>query len=61
MARPMTESEMLNTVGGEAITISGILAIMAIAVMAVVAYKLFQSGGQRQAKVELPGGFTFVW
>lgn len=61
MARPMTDEEMRQTRGGEAITISSVLAIMAIAVMAVVAFKLFQSGGQRQAKVELPGGFTFVW
>ena len=61
MARPMTEGEMQRTVGGEAITLSGILAIMAIAVMTVVAYKLFTSGGQRQAQVKLPGGFSFVW
>lgn len=61
MARPMTEAEMRETRGGEPLTISSVLAIMAIAVMAVVAFKLFQSGGQRAAKVELPGGFSFTW
>lgn len=61
MGRPLSEKEMKGVVGGEAVTLSGILAVMAIAVMAVVAYKLFRSGEARQAKVELPGGFSFVW
>lgn len=57
----MSLVEMENTKGGEAITISTILAIMSIAVMTVVTYKLFKSGSQRAGKVTLPGGFTFNW
>jgi len=57
----MTLEEMSETKGGEAITISSILAIMSIAVMAVVTYRLFKSGTNRAGKVSLPGGFTFSW
>ena len=61
MAKPMTPEEKRAVKGGEARTLTGVMAIMSIAVMTVICYKLFQSGGSRQAKVTLPGGFSFVW
>lgn len=44
---------------GEAISLAAVMALMAIAVMAVVCYRLFKSGGGGSAK--LPGGWTFTW
>lgn len=56
--KELTTAEMINTKGGEAITISAILALMAIGIVAVVAYKMFFSS---EGKTQLPGGFTFQW
>ncbi|MFA6830498.1 MAG: hypothetical protein WCR67_07370 [Bacilli bacterium] len=56
--RIMSSEEMEETVGGEAITLSAILALMAIGLTAVICYRLFFSGS---GKTTLPGGFTFQW
>ncbi len=57
--RKLTCEEEMNSVGGEAITLSAIMALLAIGVVAVVCYKMFfaKDGG----KVVIPGGFTFQW
>lgn len=57
--RKLTVQEEENAIGGEAITLSSIMALLAIGVVAVVCYKMFfaKDGG----KVALPGGFTFQW
>lgn len=59
--KKLSDEEMKEVQGGEAITLSSILAIMSIAVVTVVTYRLFKSGGKRAGKVQLPGGFTFTW
>lgn len=56
--RELSLQEMQTLQGGEAITLSAILAIMAIAVMAVVVYRMFVSSDGSAA---LPGGFKFTW
>lgn len=56
--KEMTLTEMGQTKGGEAITISAVLALMAIGLVAVVAYKMFFSS---EGKTQLPGGFVFQW
>lgn len=56
--RELSLQEMQTLQGGEAITLSAILAIMAIAVMAVVVYRMFVSSNGSAA---LPGGFKFTW
>lgn len=56
--RELSMEEMQVLQGGEAITLSAILAIMAIAVMAVVVYRMFVSSNGSAA---LPGGFKFTW
>lgn len=58
---PLDENQMASVRGGEPVTLSSVLAVMAIAVMTVVVYKLFRSGEERAAKVSLPGGFSFAW
>lgn len=57
--RKLTSEEEERVVGGEAITLSAILALLAIGIVTVVCYKLFVSHGD--GKVVLPGGFTFSW
>lgn len=54
----MSESEMRNHYVGEAITLTAVMAIVAVAVMAVVVYRLFRSG---KGGVSVPGGWKFSW
>ena len=49
---------MKNIKGGEAITLTAIMAVLAIAIVAVVCYRFFISP---KGKVDLPGGFKFEW
>jgi hypothetical protein len=57
--RKLTYEEEQEAKGGEAITLSAVMALLAIGIVAVVCYKMFfaKDGG----KVALPGGFTFQW
>ena len=57
--RKLTAEEEMQTIGGEAITLSAMMALLAIGIVTVLCYKLFfaKDGG----KVALPGGFTFQW
>ncbi len=57
--RKLTVEEERQTKGGEAITLSAMMALLAIGIVTVLCYKLFfaKDGG----KVALPGGFTFQW
>lgn len=51
-------TEEKETVGGEAITLTAIMAILAIGLVTVICYKLFFS---EKGKTTLPGGFSFSW
>ena len=53
---PLSENELESTCPGEAITLAGVLAIMAVAIVAVIVYKLFIKD---TGKVKLPGGYSF--
>lgn len=44
--------------GGVAITLAGVLAVMAIGILIIVAYRIF---GSDKGKVVLPGGYQFQW
>lgn len=57
--RELSLEEEKMTTGGEAITLSAIMALLAIGLVTVVCYKLFFSKGS--GKVTLPGGFIFQW
>ena len=54
----LTKEECQNYYVGEGITLAAVMAIAAIAVMAVVVYRLFMSG---KGSAAIPGGFKFTW
>lgn len=54
----MNTEEMQNHYVGEAITVTAVMAILTVAVMAVVVYRLFRSG---KGGVTVPGGWKFSW
>ena len=54
----LTPDEMQNHYVGEAITITAVMAILTVAIMAVVIYRLFRSG---KGGVTVPGGWKFSW
>lgn len=54
----LSETEMSQTFVGEAITVTAVMAIVCIAVMAVVVYRLFRSS---KGNVTVPGGWKFSW
>ena len=54
----MTLEEMANQRVGEAITVTAVMAIITVAVMAVVVYRLFRSS---KGGVSVPGGWKFSW
>lgn len=54
----LTLDEMENHYVGEAITLTAVMALVAVAVMAVVVYRLFRSG---KGGVTVPGGWKFSW
>ncbi|MBR0439411.1 MAG: hypothetical protein IJK27_01440 [Bacilli bacterium] len=54
----LTKEECDNQKVGEAISLTAVMAIAAIAVMAVVVYRLFMSG---KGGATIPGGFKFSW
>ena len=54
----MTLEEMENHRVGEAITVTAVMALVTVAIMAVVIYRLFRSG---KGGVTVPGGWKFSW
>ena len=54
----MSSDELKNHYVGEAITLTAVMAIVAVAVMAVVIYRLFRSS---KGGVNVPGGWKFSW
>lgn len=56
--RVLNNEEMISIKGGEAITLTAVLAILAAAIVAVVVYKLFLSS---KGSTTLPGGWKFTW
>lgn len=56
--RILTQNEMVNTYGGEAITVASVMAVLCAAVIAVVIYRLFMS---KKGSATVPGGWKFTW
>ena len=54
----MTTDELENEVSGAAVTLTGVLAVLAAAVIAVVVYKIFLS---KKGTAQIPGGWKFTW
>lgn len=56
--RLLTKTELLSHKPGEALTITAVMAVLVIAVMAVVVYRLLKSDN---GSVKVPGGWSFNW
>ena len=56
--RILSDDEMANVHGGEAITVASVMAVLCAAVMAVVIYRLFMS---KKGTTTIPGGWKFTW
>lgn len=57
MKNKLSTKEMKNIVTGE-IALATVMAICAIALMAVIVYKLFMSN---EGTSQVPGGWKFTW
>lgn len=57
MKRELTEEECKNIQTG-AVTLTAVMAICAIAIVAVVVYRLFMS---KEGSSTIPGGWKFTW
>ena len=57
MKRELTRQEQQEIITGE-ITLAAVMAIVAIAIAAVVVYKLFMSN---KGTTAMPGGWKFTW
>lgn len=58
MKEKLTDQQLMKVEVGEAITLTSIMAVMAIAITAVVVYKLFTN---KEGKVGMPSGWKFEW
>jgi len=56
--RLLGEEELCLITPGEAFTLAGVLAILAISIVAIVCYQLFKS---KKGSAKLPGGWAFSW
>ena len=54
----LTEKELDEFKVGDPFTLTTVLAVLAVAVMTVIVYKLFTSN---EGKTVVPGGWTFQW
>ena len=57
MKRELTEEECRNITTG-AVTLTAVMAICAIAIVAVVVYRMFMS---KEGSTAIPGGWKFTW
>ncbi|MBR0033769.1 MAG: hypothetical protein IJQ40_01595 [Bacilli bacterium] len=55
--RKLTNQELRETLTGE-LTLTAVLTVLAVSLMAVVIYKLFIS---KEGSSQIPGGWKFTW
>ena len=55
---PLSSNELKEIKCGESLTLSAVMAVLAIAVVAVAVYKLFYTD---DGLIQLPGGYKFQW
>lgn len=58
MKTKLNEKELKEVEGGEGITLSSVMAVLAIGIVAVIIYRFFVS---KKGSLVLPGGYTFNW
>lgn len=54
----LKDEELDSIFVGEAITLTAVMAVLVVGIIAVVAYRLLKSG---KGNVKLPGGYQFEW
>lgn len=54
----MSEQELTECTSGAAITLAAVMAVLATAIVAVVAYRLFMSS---KGTLQAPGGWKISW
>ena len=58
MKKQLSMNECENIITGEVISLTAVRAIVAIAVAAVIVYRLFMS---KEGSATMPGGWKFSW
>ena len=58
MKKELSMNECENIITGEVISLTAVMAIVAIAVAAVIVYRLFMS---KEGSATMPGGWKFSW
>lgn len=56
--RALNPEELETIVPGEAITLTALMAVLAIAITAVVVYRIFRTSS---GSAKIPGGWQFTW
>ena len=56
--RTMNAEELETIVPGEAFTLTAVMAVLAIAITAVIVYKIFKTS---TGSAKIPGGWQFTW
>ena len=54
----LNDQELDLIIGGEVLTLTAVMAILATAIVAVIVYRLFMS---EEGSTTLPGGWKFTW
>lgn len=54
----LTEQEKASFVPGAGMTLAAVMAVLAIAITAVVVYRMFRASS---GSVKMPGGWQFSW
>lgn len=58
MRRVLTEKEMKQVKGYEALTLTSVLTVLAISLLVSITYRFFVTA---RGSASLPGGFNFTW
>lgn len=56
--KKLTDQELDTIKGGDPLTLTAVLAVLATAIVAVIVYRLFMS---EEGSTTLPGGWKFTW
>ncbi len=56
--RALKPEELETIVPGEAISLTAVMAVLAIALTAVIAYRMFRTSS---GSAKIPGGWQFTW
>ena len=58
MKKELLDEQMVKVEGGEALTLSAVLSVLVIGIVAVMCYRIFMS---EKGNISLPGGYKLSW